>query len=67
MSRELKFFTIAEVAERLRVSANHVRNLIANRKLRAVDLGLRDRHEWRVSEDDLSKLLDDAHAGVAAR
>ena len=49
-------YTPAEVARHLGVSANHVRAMIQQDKIRALDAGTR-RAEYRISESELQRLL----------
>lgn len=52
--------TVAETARYLRVTPGHVRLLIAERKLVAVDLAhshSKNGHRWRVSRKSLKRLL----------
>jgi excisionase family DNA binding protein len=49
--------TVAEVAQRLSISAGQVRRLIAHGRLRALDVGLGGRRSWRVPLDALEELV----------
>lgn len=51
---KLKFYTISEVAELLKVHDRTIRRLIDNKKLKAVKIGT----TWRISEDDLNEYLE---------
>ena len=50
----LRFYTIVEVAELLRVNDRTVRRLIDGGKLKAVKIGT----TWRISESDLNDYLE---------
>ena len=52
-----RLLTLQEVAEFLKCSRGHVRNLIATGKLRAIDIALGPRHEWRVPENRLEGFM----------
>ena len=47
-----KFFTVQEVAKKLRVSERSVMRYIKAKKLRAIKIG-----QWRIKEIDFSKFL----------
>ena len=47
------FLTIADVAERLQLSAQGVRSLILSGDLPAIQVGAR--HLWRVPEDEIGR------------
>ncbi len=49
-------YTTAEAARHLGVSANHVRDSIAAKKIRATNVGVR-RVEYRISEEEVERLL----------
>ena len=49
-------YTAADVARRLGVSANHVRSMIAAKKIRARNVGT-TRVEYRISEAEVERLL----------
>lgn len=51
----MKFYTIEEVAEMLKVSDKTVRRLIEGKKLDAVKVGT----VYRISEEDLKKYLEE--------
>ncbi len=48
-----KFYTTDEVAEMLRLHAQTVRNLLLEKRLGGIKIGM----EWRVSEEDLTEFI----------
>ena len=59
-------YTTADVARRLGVSANHVRTMIAAKKIHAQDVGT-TRVEYRISEAEVERLLAARTAGRMER
>ena len=53
-TNEIKFYTLQEVADILRVSRQTVYNYVTAKKLRATKLG----KEYRVTEEDLQDLIN---------
>jgi excisionase family DNA binding protein len=56
---DLKFVTIREAADRLKCSPNKIRELILEKRIRAVDLRKSEivRHTWRIPEDAIDELV----------
>lgn len=48
---------VSEVAEKLRITEQHVRNLIDEGKLRAVNVGTNDRKFWRIPMEEYERFL----------
>lgn len=53
-SNEMKFYTLQEVADMLRVSRQTIYNYVTAKKLRATKLG----KEYRVTDEDLQAFID---------
>ncbi len=52
----MEFFTVNEIAERLKVHPATVKRWLRDGRLGGIPLG--DRAGWRISEDDLRTFLD---------
>jgi len=48
-----KFYTTEEVAEMLCIHAQSVRNLLLQKRMGGIKIGM----EWRISEDDLTEFI----------
>jgi excisionase family DNA binding protein len=48
-----KFYTTEEVAEMLRLHTQTVRNLLLEKRMGGIKIGL----EWRISEEDLTEFI----------
>ena len=49
---------VSEVAEKLRITEQQVRNLIDEGKLGAINVGLGERRFWRVPTEELQRFLE---------
>ena len=51
-------YTVAEVAERLKVDEQHVRDLIDEGEMAAVNIGNGKRKRWRVAREELERFKE---------
>jgi excisionase family DNA binding protein len=60
--------TPAEAAETLRCSADHVRNLIATKRLHAVNIAIgKRRAKWRIPRQSIADLIASSGNGPSSR
>lgn len=62
---DFNFYTIADVADMLKVSPGAVRNLINNQELRAIQIG--GRGLWRIEQSALEEYVQKQYAQSAER
>lgn len=62
---EFNFYTIADVADMLKVSPGAVRNLINNQELRAIQIG--GRGLWRIEQSALEEYVQKQYSQSAER
>lgn len=53
----IMYLTARQAAERLGVRVETVYNRIADKSLRAVNMGTDDRPKWRIDEDDIADFI----------
>jgi excisionase family DNA binding protein len=59
----MKLLKVDDVATRLGASKRHVHALIASRRLRAVDISIKGRAHFRITEDALANFIAGREAG----
>jgi excisionase family DNA binding protein len=57
MQHDSELLTVADVAQRLRVSTSTVRNLIRRRVLHGINVGSAKRPHWRILGAELERFL----------
>lgn len=50
-----EFYTIKDIAKKLKVCVNTVRALVKSRKIQAIKVG----HQWRITSGDLSQYIEE--------